>query len=91
MVLLATLAVAFVGLVALATAELGVAMVQRQHAQTAADAAALAGVDGGRTEAARLATANGGQLEVFGRVGWTVTVTVRWGDASARASASDGP
>ena len=91
MVLLATLAVAFAGLVALATAELGVAMVQRQHAQTAADAAALAGVDGGRSEAARLATANGAQLEVFGRVGRTVTVTVRWGDASASASASDGP
>ncbi len=90
-VLMVTVAVVMAGLVAVATAELGVAMVQRQRAQIAADAAALAGLEGGRTGADRLARANGGQLAEFDRDDWTVTVTVRLGDATARASASDGP
>ncbi len=91
MVLLVTVAVVLAGLAAVATAELGVAMMRRQCAQTAADAAALAGVEGGRTAAVRLAVANHGQLEAFGRDGWTVTVTARCGRATARATASNGP
>ncbi len=91
MVLLVTVAAVLAGLAAVATAELGVAMMRRQCAQTAADAAALAGVEGGRTAAVRLAVANHGQLEAFGRDGWTVTVTASCGRATARATASNGP
>ena len=86
-----TVAVVLAGLAAVATAELGAAMVRRQCAQTAADAAALAGVEGGRTAAVRLAVANHGRLEAFGREGRTVTVTASCGRAMARASASNGP
>jgi hypothetical protein len=62
-----------------------------QRARTAADAAALAGVHGGRPAAAGVAVANGGEL-----VGWldlddTVTVDVRVGGAVARARATDAP
>lgn len=79
------------GLVAIGTAELGVAMVQRQRAQLAADAAALAGVEGGPAAASRLAGANGGQLRSFRRAGDVVVVEVTVGDARALARASDGP
>jgi Flp pilus assembly protein TadG len=79
------------GLVAFGTAELGVAMVQRQRAQLAADAAALAGLEGGPSAAARLAGANGGRLAWFRRVGDVVTVEVGVGPARAVARASDGP
>ena len=91
MVLAVTVAIVLAAMTAVATAELGVAMVQRQRAQLAADAAALAGVDGGAAAAARLARANGGRLLGFARSGWVVTVTVGVGDATARASATDGP
>jgi Flp pilus assembly protein TadG len=91
MVLLVTLAVLLAALVAVATAELGVAMVQRQKAQTAADAAALAGLDGGSSAAARLAALNGGQMVAFARRSSIVTVTVRVGGSVAMARASDGP
>lgn len=91
MVLLVTVAVVLAATVAVATAELGVAMVQRQRAQTAADAAALAGLDGGSGAASRLAARNGGRLIGFVDRDAIVTVTVRVGDAVAVASASDGP
>lgn len=85
------LAVVLAGTMAVATAELGVAMVQRQRAQLAADAAALAGLEGGPAAAARLARENGGRLVAFRRSGWVVTVEVVAGRASASARASDGP
>ncbi len=91
MVLLVTVAVVLAATTAVATAELGVAMVQRQRAQTAADAAALAGLDGGAAAAARLASRNGGRMVGFVARASIVTVTVRVGDAVAVASASDGP
>lgn len=91
MVLIVAGAVVFAALAAVATAELGVAMVQRQRAQLAADAAALAGLDGGRAGAGRLAALNGGRLVEFSRSGATVSVEVRVGESSARARASDGP
>jgi hypothetical protein len=90
-ILLTVGAVAVAGLVALGAARIGAAMVQRQRAQVAADAAALAGVEGGRDAAARLAAINGGQLIQLDRAGWIVTVVVTVGDASAQASASNGP
>lgn len=82
-----------VGALATALVDFGGAVGERTRAQTAADAAALASLDGGRGAAASLAAANGGVV-----VSWTrgpgtdeVTVTVRVGDATATARASDAP
>lgn len=58
------------------------------RARTAADAAALAGVVAGRSEAARLAAANGAALVSFTRVGDDVIVVVRLGRATATARAT---
>ena len=90
-VLAATLVVVIAGLVAVGTARLGTAMVQRQRAQLAADAAALAGLDGGASAASRLAVANGARLRSFRRDATSVVVEVSVGEARAVASASDGP
>jgi hypothetical protein len=83
-----------VGLVvAAALGDVGRAVVDRQRARTAADAAALAGVLGGRGAAVELARRHGGAL-----VGWEVgpgpgevTVVVRLGDARVVARATDSP
>ncbi len=69
------------------SAELG----ERQRARTAADAAALAGVTGGRVGSARLAAANGGTLVGWRIVGDDVIVTVEVGGHRASARATDGP
>lgn len=90
-VLAVAVAVALVFTTAVATAELGVAMVHRQRAQHAADAAALAGLDAGAAGAARLARANGARLVAFVRTGAVATATVALGDATATARATDGP
>lgn len=90
-VLAVAIAVVLVFTTAVATTELGLAMVHRQRAQHAADAAALAGLDGGAAGAARLAQANGARLVAFARTGAVVTVTVALGDATATARATDGP
>ncbi len=78
---------------AAALGDAGRAVIDRQRARTAADAAALAGVVGGRGAAIDLATRHGGAL-----VGWEVgpgpgevTVVVRLGGASAVARATDVP
>ena len=61
------------------------------QARTAADAAALAGVEGGSGEAAHLAAANGGALISFAQQGDDIVVTVRVGRATATARATNGP
>jgi hypothetical protein len=66
-------------------------LVDAQRARTAADAAALAGVHGGRPTAARIAAANGGELVGWADVDDAVTVEVRVGDAVATARATDAP
>ena len=66
-------------------------LVDSQQAQLAADAAALAGVVGGRAAAERLAIANEGMLTDFVAVGDEVVVEVRVGDESARARATRAP
>jgi hypothetical protein len=66
-------------------------VVDAARARRAADAAALAGVAGGRIAAERLAAANGAVVLEWGRQDHEVTVTVRVGDAHATARASDGP
>jgi Flp pilus assembly protein TadG len=94
-VVLVAAVVVLTGLMAFAVAELGVTAAQRARAQTAADAAALAGVSGGRVAASRFAVANGGALRSFVRSGppaaVTVTVTVELGGAVATARATNGP
>jgi hypothetical protein len=66
-------------------------VVDAGRARTAADAAALAGVEGGRAASARLAAAHDGTLTAWRRRGRVVTVTVRVGAATASASATGGP
>lgn len=66
-------------------------LAHRQRARSAADAAALAGVTGGRTAAAALATANGAELIAYGRAGRAVTVRVQVGDQVVVARATDAP
>lgn len=80
--LLALAAVVLVGLVAL-----GNVVAQRAHAQTAADAAALAGAADGRRAAITTAAANDGDLESFVVKGAEVEVRVRVGDVRATSRA----
>jgi hypothetical protein len=65
-------------------------VVDAGRARSAADAAALAGVRGGRVAAVQLAAANGATLLTWAQSGDTVTVTVRVGDAVAEAKATTG-
>jgi Flp pilus assembly protein TadG len=88
--------VACCGLLAVAVGKVGGVLGERQQAQTAADAAALAGVEGGRSMAERLAQANSARLVSFARTGsgsggWTVDVTVSVSGVRARARATNGP
>lgn len=65
--------------------------IDHRRAQHAADAAALAGVTGGRSASAELAGANGATLVAWSRAGREVTVVVRVDDRAATARATDGP
>ena len=73
-------------------AHLGGEVVDRARARNAADAAALAGVTGGRPAAAHAASVNGAVLDRFAEVGGQVEVTVHVGAsrATARAALGDG-
>jgi predicted MarR family transcription regulator len=66
-------------------------LVEHQRARQAADAAALAGVRGGRSASVALAAANDGELIAWSRSGHRVTVEVRVGDRVAVARATDEP
>jgi len=83
--------VALVVVLMAATAHFAGRVVTREQAQIAADAAALAGTDGGRPAAAQLARANGGVLVSFTLVGDAVQVVVRVDDATATARATRAP
>jgi len=84
--------VAVLVVVMVAVAHFGGRVAVREHAQAAADAAALAGVVDGRAGAARLAARNGGSLVSFRDVDpMTVEVTVRVGDSVATARATRAP
>ncbi len=65
----------------------GAAASERGRAQTAADAAALAGAAEGESAARQLAAANGASLERFTLSGDVVEVEVRIGDSNAVARA----
>ena len=74
----------------LVVAHLGGVVVDRARARTAADAAALAGVDGGRPAAEAEASANGGVIESWSVSDGATEVTVRVGRARATARARPG-
>jgi hypothetical protein len=92
-------AVVFVVLVAVAfttAAGAGLAALSRDlidvaRARSAADAAALASVEGGPSAAEQLASANGATLVTWAQVGTDVVVEVRVGDAVASARATNVP
>lgn len=95
--LLALCAVVVAALTTVLVARVVVVVADQARAQHAADAAALAGVTGGPTAAESIAAANGADLVTFvsdvGTSGGTirVTVVVRRGDRTARASAEGDP
>ena len=74
-----------------AVGRFGSRVVDIEQAQVAADAAALAGVDGGREAASALAAANNGTLVAFRVVGDDVLVAVVVGGVRATARASRAP
>lgn len=78
--LLAALLLVPMGLLARAT-------IERAHAQSAADAAALAGAAAGENEARSIAAANGARLVSYETAGRDVEVTVVYGDRRATARA----
>jgi Flp pilus assembly protein TadG len=91
LVFTALVGIAMCAAVTLALVPVLTGLVDRQRAQSAADAAALAGVTGGRVASADLAAANGAVLTAWSRDGFEVTVTVRVGDHDATARATDEP
>ena len=74
-----------------ALATMGRTTLDRTRAQTAADAAALAALDGGPAAAADLAARHGAVVVSWTRRDREVTVTVRLGEVTATARASDAP
>lgn len=75
----------------LAVIPMAEALIDRQRAHSAADAAALAGVLGGEAGASSVAAANGATLVAWARDGREVTVTVQVGEQQVTARATDGP
>ncbi len=82
---IALLAMVMVG--TLLTVAIGEVVIDRAQAQTAADAAALAGVVDGQDAASSYAQANGSQLRSFEAYGSKVRVTVQVGRVTATAVA----
>jgi hypothetical protein len=72
------------------SARTAVAATGRGRAQAVADLAALAGVDGGRSAAREVATANDARLVRYAEVDGRVDATVRRDGATAVASAAWG-
>jgi hypothetical protein len=79
--------VALTALIVLGLGRLGAVVVARAEAQTAADAAALAGARLGRPVAEELAAANGGSLVSFAAAGREVEVVAEVRGEQARARA----
>ncbi|WP_420452039.1 hypothetical protein [Ilumatobacter sp.] len=91
--LLTVVATALAVAMILAAGVAGRTLADRARARTAADAAALAALGGGRPAAAETASANGATVVGYERdlraTGATVTLTVRIGAATATARATD--
>ena len=77
--------------VAGSTVTLGGHVLDRRRAQTVADAAALAALDGGRTAADSIARRHDAGVVSFRADGERVTVWVRVGSATASAAATASP
>src|SRR4051794_37711363 len=75
------------GFCCLVVARFGVAAVERAHARTVADAAALAGAAAGRDAAAQTASANGGRILRYAQQGSDVLLRAAVDDAAATAKA----
>ncbi|MEO7397223.1 MAG: pilus assembly protein TadG-related protein [Ilumatobacteraceae bacterium] len=92
---LVTIVIAVIASVAIGMASVALRLVHRSEAQTAADAAALAGATSGYASAAAVAERNGGRLVAFQSDpdgdDVTVSVTVEVGGESAVAKASTEP
>lgn len=84
--LIGVVAIAAVSLIPIA--RLGRAASDAARARAAADAAALAGVVDGPAAARHRAADNGGTLITFVHLGSDIVVTVRVGDATAKARAT---
>lgn len=84
---LLTVVVALAALVVFGLGRLGGVVVARAEAQTAADAAALAGAVHGRAAAEGMAQANGGRLVAWEAAGAEVEVVVEVRGEGARARA----
>jgi hypothetical protein len=80
--------VAIAVVLVLGIGELAGDVVDDGRARSAADAAALAGVHGGRAAAATFVARNGATLVAWRRDGGDVVVTVRVGRATATARAT---
>jgi hypothetical protein len=91
LVLVVFVAVGFTVAAGAGLASLSRDLIDVSRARSAADAAALASVDGGRAAAIGLATANGATLVSWAQVGSDVVVEVRVGDAVAKARATNVP
>jgi hypothetical protein len=83
--------VAFSAAVTLALLPVLTALIDHARAESAADAAALAGVTGGEAASGAIAAANGAALVAWSRSGHDVTVTVQVGEQEATARATDEP
>jgi Flp pilus assembly protein TadG len=81
------LVVAIVMLMGLLVVRLGLQVDERARAQSAADAAALAGATEGEDVAGSITEANGAVLESYVVQGAEVEVVVRYGDERATARA----
>jgi uncharacterized membrane protein len=74
-----------------ATVTFGGHVLDRRRAQTVADAAALAALDGGRAAADSIARRHDATVVSYRDDGDHVTVSVRVGSSSASAAATDAP
>jgi predicted RND superfamily exporter protein len=83
--------VALTAAVTLALLPVLVGLVDHAKAQSAADAAALAGVTGGEPASSAIAAANDATLVAWSRSGSDVTVTVEVGMQRATARATNAP
>jgi hypothetical protein len=89
--LLAVSVVALAVALMLGAVRLGVRLIDLERASAAADAAALAALDGGRSAAADMAARNGARLTGFTALGDDVAVVVVVGDATGEARATRAP
>jgi predicted RND superfamily exporter protein len=83
--------VALTAAVTLALLPVLTALIDHARAESAADAAALAGVTGGEAASSAIAAANEATVVAWSRSGYDVTVTVRVGGQQATARATDEP